>query len=160
LLSFDRTLALFDDTRQTRKLSTTYPEKIHLIAQRGMTDRLKVEADTTQDDASIQPFFCSVKNHGLRITALRLLLLQNLPEPTLIFCNTKRETGIMTEKRQEDGFSALALHGDLEQKKVKCWFNLLIKAFPFRPHDVVERGFDINKILPSILSLYVRKFFE
>jgi ATP-dependent RNA helicase DbpA len=146
--SLDAITAQIQKNRQTLLFSATYPDKIHLITKRVMTDPIKVETDTTHDEASIQQHFYQVKDDDQRMTALRLLLLQKRPESTLVFCNTKRETDSVAELLQADGFIALALHGDLEQKERR---EILVKfsnksVSVLVATDVAARGLDINKI--------------
>ena len=146
--SLDAITEQIQKKRQTLLFSATYPKKIHLITQRVMTDPIKVEADTTHNEASISQHFYKVKDDGQRMTALRLLLLQHRPESTLVFCNTKREPDYIAEQLQKDGFSALALHGDLEQKERR---EILVKfanksISVLVATDVASRGLDIHKI--------------
>jgi ATP-independent RNA helicase DbpA len=118
------------------------------MTKRVMTDLIKIEADTTHNDASIQQHFYKLKNNDQRITALRLILLQQLPESTLVFCNTKRETDSVADQLKNHGFSALALNGDLEQKERReilvQFANKSISILVAT--DVAARGLDINKI--------------
>ena len=160
-LSLDAITAQIQKKRQTLLFSATYPEKIHLITKRVMTDPIKFETDTMHDDASIQQHFYKVKDDDQRITALRLLLLQHRPESTLVFCNTKRETHSVAEQLQDDGFSALALHGDLEQKERR---EILVKfsnksISVLVATDVAARGLDINKI-DVIINYHIARDLE
>lgn len=159
--SLDVITAQIKKKRQTLLFSATYPEKIQLISKRVMTEPIKVEGDTTHDDASIQQHFYKVKNDDQRMTALRLLLLQELPESALVFCNTKRETESIAEQLEDDGFSVLALHGDLEQKirrEILVQFSnksisILVAT------DVAARGLDINKI-DVIINYHIARDLE
>lgn len=146
--SIDAITAQIQKKRQTLLFSATYPEKIDLITKRVMFNPIKVEADIVHNDKSIQQHFYKVKNNGQRLTALRLLLLQQLPETALVFCNTKRETDDIAEQLKDAGFNALALNGDLEQKERRE----ILLQFANRSisilvaTDVAARGLDIKKI--------------
>ena len=146
--SIDAITEQIQQKRQTLLFSATYPEKIQLITQRVMTDPIIVAADTTHDEASIQQHFYKIKNNDQRMTALRLLLLQQRPESALVFCNTKWETDAIAEQLQQDGFSALALNGDLEQpKRREILVQFANKSISILvATDVAARGLDINKI--------------
>ena len=89
-----------------------------------------------------------MENDEQRLPALRLLLLQFAPESAVVFCNTKKETQEIADALHNDGFSVLALHGDLEQRdrdeplvrfanKSAC---ILVAT------DVAARGLDIDSI--------------
>ncbi len=146
--SIDAITRQIKKVRQTLLFSATYPEKIQLITKRVMNQPIKVEVDTAHDEMSIQQHFYKVEDDDQRITALRLLLLQQNAESSLVFCNTKRETNFVANQLQDKGFSAIALHGDLEQKERR---EILVKfanksSSVLVATDVAARGLDINKI--------------
>jgi ATP-independent RNA helicase DbpA len=159
--SIDAITAQIQKKRQTLLFSATYPEKIENMTQRVMIDPIKVEADTTHDEASIEQHFYEVKDNDQRITALRLILLQQRPESALVFCNTKRETDSVADRLKNDGFSALALNGDLEQKERReilvQFANKSISILVAT--DVAARGLDINNI-DAIINYSVSRELE
>lgn len=146
--SLEAITAQLPTQRQTLLFSATYPEKIDRIAQRVMTDPITVEVDANHTEENIQQYFYTLKNDAERLTALRLLLLQERPESTLVFCNTKHETKAVAEQLQQDGFSVMALNGDLEQTKRReilvQFSNKSISVLVAT--DVAARGLDIQKI--------------
>jgi ATP-dependent RNA helicase DbpA len=146
--SIDNITAQIQKKRQTLLFSATYPVKIHRITQRVMNEPIKVEGDTTHDATSIEQYFYKVSNDDARMSALRLLILQQRPESTLVFCNTKREADDVADELQNIGFSALALHGDLEQRDrqdiLVQFSNKSISVLVAT--DVAARGLDINKV--------------
>ncbi len=78
----------------------------------------------------------------------RLLLLKYVPESILVFCNTRIETQKIADELCSLGFSALALHGDLDQKAR----NRTLVRFANRSisilvaTDVAARGLDIDSL--------------
>lgn len=134
--------------RQTLLFSATYPEKIDRIARRVMRNPRQVETDTSHDDTSIQQHFYQVKNTGERLTACRLLLMQQRPTSALVFCNTKREADRVAKSLKDDGFSALALHSDFDQRERQAiltrFSNKSISVLVAT--DVAARGLDINNV--------------
>ena len=82
-----------------------------------------------------------------------MLLGQHRPESALVFCNTKRDTQDVADQLQARGFSALALHGDLEQRER----DEVLVRFANRScsvlvaTDVAARGLDIKE-LPAVVS--------
>ena len=101
--------------RQTLLFSATFPDEIKAIAHRIMNRPEMVQVAATHDNDTIAQYFYRV-DEAERATALRLLLLQYYPESTLVFCNTRHETQQVADELVREGFSALALHGDLEQR--------------------------------------------
>jgi ATP-independent RNA helicase DbpA len=146
--SIDAIMSKLPKIRQTLLLSATFSEKIQTIAERVMNKPIKVEVDTTHDETSIAQSFYQVTHNDQRIQALQLLLLHARPESALIFCNTKRETDILTTILKNDGFSALALHGDFEQKERReilvQFANKSISILVAT--DVAARGLDIPDV--------------
>ena len=101
--------------RQTLLFSATFPHEIEAIAKRVMIQPVIAKVASTHDNTSIEQHFYKVDGQKHRLSALRLLLMQFRPASTLVFCNTKRETQKVADTLVAHGFSALALHGDLEQ---------------------------------------------
>ncbi|NOX08351.1 MAG: ATP-dependent RNA helicase DbpA [Gammaproteobacteria bacterium] len=151
-MGFQETLdAIIDEIpeqRQTLLFSATFPDKIQAIAERIMLEPVMVQVATTHDDSSIQQYFYQVDNNKQRMTALRLLLLQHRPESTVVFCNTKRETQEVADELRDEGFSTLALHGDLDQRErdqtLVQFANKSVSVLVAT--DVASRGLDIDAL--------------
>lgn len=143
--------AIIDKTpvqRQTLLFSATFPDQIQSISERIMQRPVSIKVTATHDNASIQQFFYNVDNNTTRLTALRLLLLKHQPKSCVVFCNTKAETQEVADALKDAGFSALALHGDLEQRQrdqtlvmfTNRSANILVAT------DVAARGLDIDNL--------------
>lgn len=134
--------------RQTLLLSATFPEQIQKIAARVMRDPVTVEAESTHSDDSIAQSFYRVAGEDDRFKALRLLLLDKAPSSGVVFCNTKRETQDVADQLQAFGFSAQAIHGDLDQKErdqtLLQFANQSVVLLVAT--DVAARGLDIEKV--------------
>lgn len=133
--------------RQTLLFSATYPDTIKRISQTIQKDPIEIKVETTHDHHKIQQLFFEVEpSHKPKATAA--LLSEYQPESCMIFCNTKIACHELTEYLQEQGFSAIALHGDLEQKER----NQVIARFSNQSDlilvatDVASRGLDINNV--------------
>ncbi len=113
-----------------------------------MTDPVMVEVTSRHDEDIIKQHFYQVADDDERLTALRLLLLQHRPESTVVFCNTKRETQKIADTLLEDGFSVLALHGDLEQReRDQALIRFANKSISVLvATDVAARGLDIDAL--------------
>jgi len=146
------------DERQTLLFSATFPTQIQSIAQRIMTKPVMVKAESTHDSSSIQQHFYKVADDDERQTAVRLLLLQFTPESTVVFCNTKRESQELADELQHYGFSALALHGDLDQKdRDQTLVRFANKsASVLVATDVAARGLDIDN-LDAVINYHLSR---
>lgn len=133
--------------RQTLLFSATYPDSISVLAQRVQIDPLLIEIESKHNQASIAQHFYLLGNAD-RNQALSLLLAKFTPQSCVIFCNTKRETEEVADFLKARGFTALALHGDMEQKirdqSLVCFAN---KSVPILvATDVAARGLDIEEL--------------
>jgi len=131
--------------RQTLLFSATFADQIKAASKRVMNKPLMVQVDANHSENSIEQIFYKVDDEKSRLNALRLLLQKHRPESSLVFCNTKRETRELAQSLINDGFSALALHGDMEQRDRE---QTLIQfsnnsASILVATDVAARGLDI-----------------
>ena len=134
--------------RQTLLFSATYPEQIQTIAANITRDPLTTRSVETHTDETIEQHFYLVESDEQRLRALRLLLLDIKPESAAVFCSTRKETQEVADALGEHGFSALALHGDLDQRdRDKTLIRFTNKSTSILvATDVAARGLDIDTI--------------
>ena len=139
--------------RQTLLFSATYPDTIRQDAGRLLRQPEMVKVDAEHDDGRIEQRFFEVGD-AQRLDATAVLLRQFQPESALLFCNTKAACVELAAYLKQAGFSALALHGDMDQRDrddVLMQFsnhscNMLVAT------DVAARGLDIPS-LPMVVSV-------
>jgi len=156
--SLDAIIERAPQKRQSLLFSATYPEQIQSMAKRVMQDPVMVQVASTHDNTTIRQYFYCFELSKHRMTALRLLLLKYRPESTLIFCNTKRETQEVADELCGRGFSALALHGDMEQRERD---QTLVRftnrsASILVATDVAARGLDIDE-LDAVINYHLAR---
>lgn len=140
-------------TRQTLLFSATYPAEIKKLANQFLKQPKHLviqEPESTQD---IEQVFYALDHQKSKYAALTALLLHHQPSSALIFCNTKEQTSQLAKMLAADGFSAIALNGDMEQaerdtavirfKNNSCC--ILVAT------DVAARGLDIEA-LPAVIN--------
>lgn len=140
-------------TRQTLLFSATYPDTIQKDVGRLLRDPQMVQVDTVHDEGQIRQHFYEVEE-GKRIDAASVLLRHFQPEAVLAFCNTKAACADLAASLRHEGFSALALHGDMDQRDrddVLAQFTnrsctILVAT------DVAARGLDIPA-LPMVMNV-------
>ncbi|WP_394756089.1 ATP-dependent RNA helicase DbpA [Rhodoferax sp.] len=133
--------------RQTLLFSATYPEGIEKLAKQFMREPQRIQVATQQTDSLIEQRFYEVTRAN-RFEAVALLLNHFRPISTLAFCNTKQQCKDLVAYLQAQGFSALALYGELEQRErdqVLAQFanrstSILVAT------DVASRGLDITQL--------------
>jgi ATP-dependent RNA helicase DbpA len=134
-------------SRQTLLFSATYPEGIAKLAQRFMRDPAEVTVQSTHHADKIVQHWFEVDNNT-RLDAVRQLLLHYRPASALAFCNTKQQCRDLVAVLLAHGVSAMALHGDLEQRdrdQVLIQFaNRSVSVLVAT--DVAARGLDITQL--------------
>jgi len=133
--------------RQTLLFSATYPDEIKYISESIQRDPLDIRVESLHSNKNIQQIFYEIQK-GERTQTLISLLEHFKPESSVVFCNRKTQCKELAEALWQEGFHALALHGDLEQKdrdQVLVQFSnkstsLLIAT------DVAARGIDVKDL--------------
>jgi ATP-independent RNA helicase DbpA len=154
--TLDKVIEQIPAQRQTLLFSATFPEQIQKIAKRIMHQPIMVQVESTHDNVSIEQHFYKIQDDNQRFLGLRLLLMHFNPESSLVFCNTKRETQQVAEQLIAYGFSALALHGDLEQRdRDQTLIRFANKsASVLVATDVAARGLDIDT-LDAVINYHI-----
>ncbi|MFZ3084096.1 ATP-dependent RNA helicase DbpA [Rhodoferax ferrireducens] len=133
--------------RQTLLFSATYPEGIEKLAKQFMREPQRVQVAAQQTESLIEQRFYEVTRTN-RFEAVALLLNHFRPISTLAFCNTKQQCKDLVTYLQAQGFSALALYGELEQRErdqVLAQFSNR-SASILVATDVASRGLDITQL--------------
>ena len=144
--------------RQTLLFSATFPKQIQAIAKNIMVNPVMAKVESTHDSSSITQHFYQVADVEERLLAVRLLLLKNTPESTVIFCNTKKEAQEVADELHDFGFSVLALHGDLEQRdRDQTLIRFANKSVAVLvATDVASRGLDIDA-LDAVINYHIAR---
>ena len=133
--------------RQTLLFSATYPEGIAKLAEKFMRTPARIEVAADSAGPKIEQRFYEVTRAN-RFDTVALLLNHFRPVSTLAFCNTKQQCKELATALQQQGFSALALYGELEQRER----DQVLAQFANRScsvlvaTDVASRGLDINQL--------------
>ena len=133
--------------RQTLLFSATYPEGIARLARQFLRNPQEVKLLEQHEPSKIRQRFYEVK-HEERLQAVGRLLKHYRPVSTLAFCNTKQQCRDLLEVLHAQGFHALTLNGDMEQRErdqVLIQFanrscSVLVAT------DVAARGLDIAQL--------------
>lgn len=133
--------------RQSLLFSATYPDEIRAIGRSVLRDPLEVTIAAQGEQPTIEQFFYEVEL-ARKPAALIALLAEHQPESSVVFCNTRRDTGDVVEALANGGIPALALHGDIDQRdrdEVLVRFanrscSVLVAS------DVAARGLDIKDL--------------
>jgi ATP-independent RNA helicase DbpA len=134
-------------TRQTLLFSATYPEGIEKLARQFLRDPQSIRIEAPQSNNTIEQRFYEV-DRSTRLATVGKLLNHFRPVSTIAFCNTKQQCKELVTLLQEQGFNALALYGELEQRER----DQVLAQFSNRScsvlvaTDVASRGLDITQL--------------
>ena len=133
--------------RQTLLFSATYPEGIGKLAAQFMRDPLQITVQAPAAERLIEERHYEVTRDN-RLDTVARLLNHFRPVSTLAFCNTRQQCKDLVGALQGQGFSALALYGELEQRER----DQVLAQFANRScsvlvaTDVASRGLDISQL--------------
>ncbi len=159
--ALDNIISHISEARQTLMFSATFPEQIQAIARRIMQQPVTIQVESTHDNTTIEQHVFKANDNKHRMTVLQLLLQKYKPESAVVFCNTKIETQDLADQLSQLGFSAMALHGDLEQRDrdqtlvrfINKSINILVAT------DVAARGLDIE-YLDTVINFQIAREIE
>lgn len=136
------------EERQTVLFSATMPDAIMEITETYQTEPHIIEINREQVTLdNIRQIYVDVPM-GRKLDALNLILRAYEPRLCMIFCNTKLMVEEVTQYLARNGFSAEALHGDLNQsQRTRVMEAFKSARIPLLvATDVAARGIDVNDI--------------
>ncbi len=133
--------------RQTMLFSATFPDSIARLSRQFLRQPREVKLLERHESDKIRQRFYEVANEE-RLEAVARLLNHFRPVSSLAFCNTRQQCRDLLKVLRAQGFHALALHGELEQRErdqVLIQFanrscSVLVAT------DVAARGLDIAQL--------------
>src|SRR5436305_12029928 len=147
----ERICKLVPFTRQTLFFTATMPPEIRRITDQFLHNPVRVEVAkpaTTLATTTQQLVKTGREPHDKRDTLRRLIRSAEGLTNAIIFCNRKREVATLHRSLVSHGFSAIALHGDMDQSARTAALDqfrrgevkLLVAS------DVAARGLDIPAV--------------
>ena len=140
-------IAATPEKKQTLLFSATYPEAISTMSAAIQHEPVEVSVDEAHEEGDIEQLLFEVENDE-RTEAVLRILGHYRPESALVFCNTRKECQEVADALAKRGWSALAIHGDLEQRDR----DLVLLRFANKSAsilvatDVAARGIDIKEL--------------
>jgi superfamily II DNA/RNA helicase len=147
----ERICKLVPFTRQTLFFTATMPPEIQRITEQFLHNPVRVEVSrpaTTVANITQRLVKTGRESHDKRDTLRRLIRSAEGLTNAIIFCNRKREVATLHRSLVSHGFSAIALHGDMDQSARTAALDsfrrgeikLLVAS------DVAARGLDIPAV--------------
>jgi ATP-independent RNA helicase DbpA len=143
--------------RQTLLFSATYPDDIRKASAGFLRKPVEVKVEAQHSAAQIEQLFFEV-SHDERNAAVAKLISHYRPVSTLAFCNTKIHCRELAAELRAQGYSALALYGELEQRERDEILVLFANqsCSVLVATDVAARGLDIQT-LDAVINVDVSK---
>ena len=146
----ERICKLVPFTRQTLFFSATMPPEITRLTEQFLSSPVRIEVARAATTASTikQSLIASHSGPAKRETLRRLIRGADGFKNAIIFCNRKRDVALLHKSLEKHGFSAGALHGDMDQRARM----LSLDAFKTGQvdllvcSDVAARGLDIPDV--------------
>ena len=147
----ERIAKLTPFTRQTLFFSATMPPEIQRLADNFLHNPVRIEVARPASTASTitqRLYACGADGHEKRERLRDLIRGAAEFKNAIIFCNRKREVGILHKSLQRHGFVAAALHGDLDQRaRMAALDSFRTGEVPLLvASDVAARGLDIPAV--------------
>lgn len=137
------------DERQTLLFSATMPAPIRSLAKKILKSPTYIDitpkGSVTNEDVS-QRYY--VIHEREREEAMARLIDTESPSKSIVFCRTKREADNLSTTLVSRGYSAKALHGDMDQRARNDTIAIFKrgKADMLVATDVAARGLDISDV--------------
>jgi superfamily II DNA/RNA helicase len=146
----ERICKLLPFTRQTLFFSATMPPEIQRLADKFLhsPDRIEVAPQATAAATIVQRLKKAPDDPAGKREALRALMREIDVKNAIIFCNRKKDVGILYRSLLRHGFSVGALHGDLDQHQRTATLDAFRNGSIaiLSASDVAARGLDIPEV--------------
>ena len=147
----ERICGLLPPRRQTLFFSATMPPEIERLTKRFLRDPVRLEVarkNSTAETIDQKLVKVSSKPEDKRAVLRQLIRGADSLTNAIIFCNRKRDVATLARSLQRHGFSAGALHGDMDQKSRMETLDAFKgnKLTLLVASDVAARGLDIPAV--------------
>ncbi len=144
----ERIVSFITKRHQTLLFSATMPREIRRLADRFLTEPKEISVAPPSSVAETVDQKLAIVPAKEKRAALRALLRTEPVKNALVFCNRKRDVGVLHRSLVRHGYGAGALHGDMDQfqrmdtlEKFKSGEIVLLVC-----SDVAARGLDIKGV--------------
>ena len=146
----ERICGLLPTKRQTLFFSATMPSEVKKLTEKFLDNPVRIEIapqDTTARTI-VQRLKFAPADIKMKREALRELIRMDDVKNAIIFCNRKRDVGILHKSLIKHGFNAGALHGDMEQRARTATLDAFRRGeiTYLAASDVAARGLDIPEV--------------
>ncbi len=146
----ERICGLLSPARQTLFFSATMPPEIEKLTHKFLNapERVSVDRQATAAPTIEQRLKFTEPEAKAKRAALRDLIREKNVKNAIIFCNRKRDVGVVFRSLKKHGFNAGELHGDMDQRTRMQTLEAFRKGdiALLVASDVAARGLDIPEV--------------
>jgi superfamily II DNA/RNA helicase len=144
----EKIAGLLPKLRQTLFFSATMAPEMKKLASQFLMNPKEISVAPPATTASTVTQAIIRVDPRRKREALRALLAREQPKNAFIFCNRKKDVGMLAESLRRHNISAVALHGDMPQtKRDEALEKFRNNEVPFMVcSDVAARGLDIKGV--------------
>lgn len=166
LEDIDAILGKMKDSLQMMVFSATIPQMLRPFLQKYMQSPKIIEIDEQLTTTRNVSHYLVPTKHRDRYQVLRDIMNIIDPYICIIFCNTRKETAVLTRRLREDGFKVGEIHGDLEARERRQMMRRInnMEYQYIVATDIAARGIDIdgashiiNMEFPTELDFYIHR---
>ena len=153
------------ESRQTLLFSATYPDNINKLSREFQRNPESIKVESVHQVSTIEQTMIMCTRNNRQETLIKAMGHFGIQQ-AVVFCNTKNDVEDVTYALRDQGYLALALHGDLEQRdrdQVYIRFKQN-SAHCLVATDVAARGLDVDDLqavinyeLPRDPEVYVHR---
>lgn len=136
------------DKKQSLFFSATMTRESEAIANKLLSEPVKVEIEKQSPLRSVDQDVVKVKSYSEKVEVLHNILIKEEVKKTIVFTSTKKESESLSNQLNERGFKTGSIHGDKSQNKRKRVIEMFSKdaITILVATDVAARGIDIPDI--------------
>jgi len=164
----EKILSMLPPMRQTLFFSATMPKEVKKLTEKFLRDPERIEVSPPSSTAKTiqQKLKFTHPDIKAKRQVLRDLIDGSDVKNAIIFCNRKRDVGIVHRSLVKHGYNAGALHGDMEQRERMATLDAFRRGeiSILAASDVAARGLDIPAVshifnfdVPSTPEDYVHR---
>ena len=146
----ERICKLLPFTRQTLFFSATMPAEIQRLVDNFLhrPERIEIAPQAPAATTIMQRLKKAPDDAAGKREALRALMRETNVKNAIIFCNRKKDVGIVHRSLQRHGFNVGALHGDMDQHQRTATLDAFRNGTItfLAASDVAARGLDIPEV--------------
>ncbi|MEF8847965.1 MAG: DEAD/DEAH box helicase [Candidatus Thermoplasmatota archaeon] len=134
--------------RQSLMFSATVSHKVYRIAKKHLKNPDFVRTQSCVDTDKLNQVYYDIFKQKDKFSLLVHLLKNSTEGLAIVFCATRKETGIVARNLRRQNINASAIHGGMSQKKRQKSLNKLKKEKTdvLVATDVAARGLDIKNV--------------